>query len=58
MPTSDPQTLGLIAGRGVFPLDIARSARRRGRDVVAIAFHRHTDPRIEAAASAVGIVSG
>jgi DUF1009 family protein len=53
MRSADPQTLGLIAGRGAFPLDVAHSARRRGRDVVAIAFHRHTDPRIEAAVSAV-----
>jgi len=53
MPTAGPEALGLIAGTGTFPLDIARSARRRGRDVIAIAFHRHTDPRIEAAASQV-----
>jgi DUF1009 family protein len=53
MATASGQALGLIAGMGTFPLDIARSARRRGRDVVAIAYHRHTDPRIEAAASAV-----
>ena len=53
MATAGPETLGLIAGIGTFPLDIARSARRRGRNVVAVAFHRHTDPRIEAAVSAV-----
>jgi len=53
MPSAGPEALGLIAGMGTFPLDIARSARRRGRNVVAIAFHRHTDPRIEAAVSAV-----
>jgi DUF1009 family protein len=48
-----PEALGLIAGMGSFPLDIARSARERGRSVVAVAFHEHTDPRIEAAASQV-----
>jgi len=53
MASAGPETLGLIAGMGTFPLDVARSARRRGRDVVAIAFHRHTDPRIEGAVSAV-----
>jgi DUF1009 family protein len=53
MATAGPEALGLIAGMGSFPLDVARSARRRGRNVVAVAFHRHTDPRIEASASAV-----
>jgi hypothetical protein len=53
MSAAGPEALGLIAGTGTFPLDIARSARRRGRNVVAVAFHRHTDPRIEAAVSAV-----
>jgi DUF1009 family protein len=53
MSSAGPETLGLIAGMGTFPLDIARSARRRGRNVVAIAFHRRTDPRIETAVSAV-----
>jgi len=45
--------LGLIAGTGTFPLDVARSARRRFDRVVALAFHRLTDPRIEAETSAV-----
>ncbi len=45
--------LGLIAGRGRFPLDVARAARDRGRNVEAIAFHGQTDPRIEAAATHV-----
>jgi DUF1009 family protein len=45
--------LGLIAGTGRFPLDVARSARRRFERVVALAFHRLTDPRIESEASAV-----
>ncbi|MGE4608994.1 MAG: UDP-2,3-diacylglucosamine diphosphatase LpxI [Myxococcota bacterium] len=45
--------LGLIAGCGRFPLDVARTARNRGRSVVAIAFHGQTDPSIEAAATNV-----
>lgn len=45
--------LGLIAGRGRFPLDVARAARDKGRHVEAIAFHGQTDPRIEAVATHV-----
>jgi len=39
--------LGLIAGRGSLPLEVARCARGRGRPVAAIAFHGQTDPRLE-----------
>jgi DUF1009 family protein len=35
--------LGLIAGRGRFPLDLARAARRRGGRVIAVAFHGDTE---------------
>jgi UDP-2,3-diacylglucosamine hydrolase len=45
--------LGLIAGQGAFPLDIARSARRAGREVACVAFHDRTDPRIEQEVSQV-----
>jgi hypothetical protein len=45
--------LGLIAGAGRFPLDVARAARGRGRQVAAIAFHGQTDPEIESAANSV-----
>jgi DUF1009 family protein len=38
--------LGLIAGRGRFPIDLARAARRRGRRVVAVAFHGDTAPSL------------
>jgi DUF1009 family protein len=38
--------LGLIAGRGRLPLDIARAARRRGLRVAAVAFHGETDPAL------------
>jgi DUF1009 family protein len=43
----DAETLGLIAGQGAFPLDVARSARRAGRRVTCVAFRDRTDPRIE-----------
>jgi DUF1009 family protein len=42
--------LGLIAGRGSLPLEVARCARGRGRPVAAIAFHGQTDPKLEAEA--------
>lgn len=45
--STGPGVLGLIAGGGVFPLDVARSARRQGWDVVAIAFYDHTDPALD-----------
>jgi len=40
--------LGLIAGRGRLPVDIARAARLRGLAVAAIAFEGDTDPGLEA----------
>ncbi len=40
------ETLGLIAGSGRFPLDIARAAAKRGWHVFAIAFHEHADARL------------
>ena len=46
-------TLGLIAGRGRFPLEIARAARRRGLRVAAVALRGHADPAIEEAADEV-----
>ncbi len=45
--SGDAQVLGLIAGQGVFPLDVARSARRARRRVACVAFRGQTDPRIE-----------
>ena len=38
--------LGLIAGRGRLPFDIAQAARRRGLGVAAVAFHGDTDPAL------------
>ena len=46
MDAAPPAALGLIAGRGSFPLEIARSARERGLRVAAVAFHGQTDPRL------------
>ncbi len=36
-------SLGLIAGNGVFPLEVARAARRRGLRVIALAHLHETD---------------
>lgn len=37
-------TLGIIAGSGQFPAQVARAAKAAGRRVVAVGFHGHTDP--------------
>jgi DUF1009 family protein len=39
-------SFGLIAGNGVFPLEVARAARRRGLRVVALAHLHETDPTL------------
>jgi DUF1009 family protein len=39
--------LGLIAGNGVFPVEVAAAARRRGIRVIAVAHLNETDPEIE-----------
>lgn len=38
--------LGLIAGNGVFPIEVAAAARRRGVAVVAVAHRGETDPKL------------
>ena len=38
--------LGIIAGNGVFPLEVATAARRRGRAVIAVAHRGETDERL------------
>ncbi|MEE8580860.1 MAG: UDP-2,3-diacylglucosamine diphosphatase LpxI [Myxococcota bacterium] len=43
-----PERLGLIAGDGSFPIEVAREARGRNRFVVAVAFRGVTDPALEA----------
>jgi UDP-2,3-diacylglucosamine hydrolase len=48
---TDPAPLGLIAGCGELPLEIARSARRRARPVVAVALQGQTDPALESEVS-------
>jgi DUF1009 family protein len=39
-------TLGLIAGNGVFPLEVAKMARRNAIRIVAVAHIGETDPRL------------
>jgi len=41
------EVLGLIAGTGVFPLEVARCARRRGRRVTCVAVRELAEPRLE-----------
>src|ERR1700730_1400208 len=45
--------LGLIAGNGVFPLEVARMARRQGLRTVAVAHIGETDPGLAEVADAV-----
>ena len=40
--------LGLIAGNGIFPLEVARAARRRAIPVIAVAHSGETDPELAA----------
>src|SRR5262245_56320602 len=40
--------LGLVAGRGRLPFEVARAARDAGRSVAAVAFPKETDPRLGA----------
>ncbi len=46
-----PEKIGLIAGKGQFPLLFAEAARRRGLEVVAVAHRNETDPAIESIAN-------
>ena len=39
-------TLGLIAGNGVFPIEVARMARRQGLRTIAVAHLEETDPKL------------
>lgn len=45
-----PEKIGLIAGKGQFPLLFAQAARRHGLEVVAVAHQGETDPALEALA--------
>ena len=42
-----PEKIGLIAGKGQFPLLLARAARRQGLEVVTVAHRQETDPDLE-----------
>ncbi len=44
---------GLIAGNGIFPIEVARAARRRGFSVIAVAHRNETPTELEAIADAV-----
>ena len=50
-PSSD--VLGLIAGQGVFPLEVARTARQRGVRVACVALRDQTRPEIEGAVESI-----
>src|SRR5262249_10191732 len=45
--------IGLIAGNGVFPLEVARAARSRGLTVIAIAHSGETDPALSTLADEI-----
>ena len=42
---SSPETVGLIAGWGTFPIDVARTLRAQGRRVVCLGIQEHADPQ-------------
>ena len=44
----DNNTLGLIAGNGIFPQLFAKAAKEQGIEVIAVAMRGETDPAIEA----------
>lgn len=48
--------LGIIAGKGQFPVLVARGARAMGRPVVMVGFSGHTDPAIEAETDAFAML--
>jgi hypothetical protein len=50
---SSGEVLGLIAGQGVFPLEVARTARRRGVRVACVALRGQTRPEIEGAVESI-----
>jgi DUF1009 family protein len=45
--------LGLIAGNGVFPLEVARAARSRGTKIVAVAHQDESDRALDTIADEV-----
>jgi DUF1009 family protein len=47
------KTLGLIAGNGIFPLDVASRARAHGIRIIAVAHQGETDPALAQMADAI-----
>jgi hypothetical protein len=47
------EVLGLIAGQGVFPLEVARTARERGVRIACVALRDQTRPEIAAAVESI-----
>jgi DUF1009 family protein len=47
------EALGLVAGAGQLPFEVARGARDAGRRVVAVAFHGFADPTLEGVVDAL-----
>ena len=52
-PTMPAATVGLVAGAGRLPFEVARGARRAGRRVVAVAFDGFADPALAAEVDAL-----
>ena len=53
MSEPSSEVLGLIAGQGVFPLEVARTARARGVRVACVALRDQTRPEIESAVESI-----
>jgi len=45
--------LGLIAGNGVFPLEVARAARERGIEIIAVAHLNESEQALDSIAGEV-----
>lgn len=58
MSAETPGALGLVAGQGALPLELARAAGRRGRRVVAVGFPHLTDPELEGSAEVSWLAPG
>ena len=50
-----PVTLGLIAGSGRLPFEVAEAARESGIDLAVLAIENNTDPAIESLVVEVGL---
>lgn len=56
MTDASDTTVGLVAGAGRLPFELARGARRAGRRVVAVAFEGFADPALAASVDALAWV--